>query len=64
MKMAAIMGQAFSIQQFFIPVLKKNDRPNRYLLYVIIAYLVGGFVYYYVAYMGSIGILHRKYQGA
>jgi membrane protein YqaA with SNARE-associated domain len=53
------MGQAFSIQSFFIPVLKKNPNPSRYTFYTMIAYILGACAYYYIAYMGSFGILHR-----
>jgi uncharacterized membrane protein len=53
--MAAAMGQAFSIQSFFIPVLKKNPNPSKYVFYTILAYILGGFAYFYIAYMGSFG---------
>jgi len=62
--MAAAMGQAFSIQSFFIPVLKKNKNPKRHGFYVLIAYVFGTIAYYYIAYMGSVGILHRDYVAA
>lgn len=53
--LAAAMGQAFSIQSFFIPVLKKNDKPEKYIFYTMVAYILGASAYYYIAYMGSIG---------
>jgi hypothetical protein len=53
--LAASMGQAFSIQSFFIPVLKKNKYPQKYAFYTMLAYIIGGLAYYYIAYMGSIG---------
>jgi membrane protein YqaA with SNARE-associated domain len=53
--MAAAMGQAFSIQSFFIPVLKKNKKPHKYAFYTFLAYMLGGLAYYYIAYMGSFG---------
>lgn len=63
------MGQAYSIQSFFIPVLKKNPNLKKYVLYTMIAYIIGGTVYFYIAYMGSfgilliyLGILHRYLQ--
>lgn len=56
--MAAAMGQAFSIQSFFIPVLKKNPNPSKYVFYTAVAYLAGGFAYFYIAYMGSFGIYY------
>jgi hypothetical protein len=61
--LAAAMGQAYSIQSFFIPVLKKNDKPKKYLFYTMLAYILGGGAYFYIAYMGSFGILHRNYIG-
>jgi len=51
------MGQAFAIQTFHIPVLKKNNSPQNYGRYVLIAYVIGGLAYYYIAYMGSLGTL-------
>jgi membrane protein YqaA with SNARE-associated domain len=54
--MAAAMGQAFSIQSFFIPVLKKNPNPEKYIFYTMLAYVVGGCAYFYIGYMGSFGI--------
>ena len=58
---AAAMGQAFSIQSFFIPVLKKNPNPEKYIFYTMLAYVIGGCAYFYIAYMGSFGInLLRK----
>ena len=57
--MAAAMGQAFSIQTFFIPVLKQNESVNRYPLYTGISYIAGYIVYMYIGYAGSFGILNR-----
>jgi len=54
--LAAAMGQAFAIQSFFIPVLKKAPNPQKYTLYTLIAYVAGGLAYYYIAYAGSAGI--------
>lgn len=54
--LAASMGQAFSIQSFFIPVLKMNKSPRNYVFYTMLAYIIGGLAYYYIAYMGSFGI--------
>lgn len=51
------MGQAFSIQSFFIPVLKKNPNAKKYTVYTLIAYISGGLAYLYIGYMGSIGRL-------
>lgn len=53
--MAAAMGQAFSIQSFFIPVLKKNPNPEKYIFYTLLAYIIGSCAYFYIAYMGSFG---------
>lgn len=56
--LAAAMGQAFSIQSFFIPVIKKAPNPSKYTLYVLIAYIAGGLAYYYIAYAGSVGMIN------
>ena len=53
--LAAAMGQAFSIQSFFIPVLKKNPNEKKYVIYTLVAYIAGGLAYYYIGYMGSVG---------
>jgi len=53
---AAMMGNAFSVQGFFIPVLKQNKQPKKYVFFTFLAYLTGGLIYYYIAYMGSFGI--------
>ena len=52
--LAAAMGQAFSIQAFFIPVVKKAPNPQKYTLYVLIAYITGCLAYYYIAFAGSV----------
>jgi hypothetical protein len=49
------MGQAFSIQAFFIPVIKKAPNPGKYTFYVLVAYICGGLAYLYIAFMGSVG---------
>lgn len=56
--LAAAMGQAFSIQSFFIPVIKKAPNPSKYTFYTLIAYITGGLAYYYIAYAGSVGIFN------
>lgn len=53
------MGQAFSIQSFFIPVIKKAPNPQKYTQYTLIAYAVGCLSYYYIAYIGSTAIWRR-----
>lgn len=52
---AAMMGNAFSIQGFFIPVMKcyKNEAKHKFILFL--AFLIGGIAYYYIAFMGSFG---------
>ena len=54
-QLAAAMGGAYSIQSFFIPVLKKNPKSHKYVFYTLMAYILGGFAYLYIAYMGSFG---------
>ena len=50
------MGTAFSIQGFFIPVLKKHTNEKRHILILFLAYVLGICAYYYIAYMGSFGM--------
>ena len=53
--MAASMGQAFAIQTFFIPILRKNKNQSSYQLYTFLAYLFGMAIYMYIAFSGSYG---------
>ena len=53
--LAAAMGGAFSIQTFFIPVLKKNLNPQKYTFFTLLAYIVGSAVYMYIAFVGGVG---------
>jgi hypothetical protein len=53
--LAASMGQAFSIQTIFIPVLRKNKNQNRYQSYTMITFIAGFCIYMYIAYMGAYG---------
>ena len=55
---AAMMGNAFSIQGFFIPVMKCYKAENKHNFVLFLAFLVGGLAYYYIAYMGAFG---KKY---
>lgn len=54
---AAMMGNAFSIQGFFIPVMKcyKNERKHNLILFL--AFAIGGSAYYYIAFMGMFGTI-------
>lgn len=54
---AAMMGNAFSIQGFFIPVMKCYKNDARHNLILFLAFLIGGIAYYYIAFMGSFGIV-------
>ena len=58
--MAASMGQAFSIQTFFIPILRKNKDQNSYQFYTFLAYLFGITIYLYISFSGSYGIYFVK----
>jgi hypothetical protein len=49
------MGGAFSIQTFFIPVLKKNPKPQKYALFTLIAYIAGSAAYFFIAFVGAFG---------
>jgi len=52
------MGMGFSIQTFFIPILKKYKNINSYQRLLKIAYIVGGSAYLFIALVGSYGILY------
>jgi hypothetical protein len=53
MGLAAALGQGFSIQTFFIPVLRKNLNQNSYKNLLKAAYLAGTFIYLYIGYGGA-----------
>lgn len=54
--LAASMGQAFSIQTFFIPVLREiKGTTATNIRYTGIAYIIGASTYLYIAYTGSFG---------
>lgn len=52
---ASMMGNAFSIQGFFVPVLRSYPRPQNYVKLLIMAYVIGASAYVYIAYMGCYG---------
>ena len=52
------MGQAFTVQSFFIPLIKKTPNPAKYTLYVLIAYVIGGLAYLYIGFAGSLSTYH------
>lgn len=54
--LASSMGQAFAIQTFFIPVLKKNPNVGKYQIYTALANGIGVIAYLYIGYMGSYGM--------
>lgn len=53
---AAMMGNAFSIQGFFIPVMKCHKNEGKHSFILFLAFLAGGLAYYYIAFMGSFGM--------
>jgi hypothetical protein len=57
---AAMMGSAFSIQGFFIPVLKGYKKESKHVWILFLAYIIGSGAYYYIAYMGAYGIVNRQ----
>ena len=59
--LAASMGQAFAIQTFFIPVLREINDSKVYAKYTLIAYIIGGSVYLYIAFAGSFGTYSPLY---
>jgi amino acid permease len=52
---AAMMGNAFGIQGFFIPVLKRHRPSSNYVPILITAFATAAGSYYFIAYMGAIG---------
>jgi hypothetical protein len=50
------MGQAFAIQAFFVPILRRSSEKNHKKM-VLIAYIIGALAYAYIAFMGSYGIV-------
>ncbi len=54
------MSLAFAIQAFFIPVIMKNPLKKRHSLLLLIAYIIGACVYFYISLMGSFGIMNRS----
>ena len=52
---ASMMGSAFSIQGFFIPVLRQHKNEKKYVFILFVAYVIGILAYYYIAFMGSYG---------
>lgn len=61
MDLAAALAQAFAIQFFFIPVLKKNKKTRKHRFYLLMAFILGALSYAYIAFLGSYGILNRNY---
>lgn len=55
MDLAAALAQAFAIQFFFIPVLKKNKKTRKHRFYLLMAFILGALAYAYIAFMGSYG---------
>ena len=58
--LAAAMGQAFSIQAFFIPILHKNNKPANYIRFTFLAYAIGCAVYFYIAFLGAEGTVSEN----
>ena len=55
--LASGLGMAFAIQSFFIPVIKKNKKPHKHKLYLLIVFILGTLAYSYIAFMGSFGTI-------
>ena len=54
---ASMMGSAFSIQGFFIPVLRSHPNPKNHVFILFMTYVFGILAYYYIAFMGAFGII-------
>ena len=57
------MGMGFSIQTFFIPVLKRFKDTKNHQKVLRSAYIVGAIVYLLIAGFGSYGIAYRSTIG-
>ena len=57
MDLAAALAQAFAVQFFFIPVLKKNKKTGKHRFYLLMAFILGALAYAYIAFMGSYGTI-------
>ena len=55
--MTSTLGTAFSIQGFFVPVLKRYKNREKHVFIVFIAYIIGVSAYVYIALLGSFGSL-------
>lgn len=55
--LAAALGQAFAIQCFFIPILKKNKKQHKHKMYLVFVFILGSLAYAYIAFMGSYGTI-------
>lgn len=53
-QLAAALSQGFAIQAFFIPILKQNPNTRKYKKILIITYLIGGLIYAFIGYGGSL----------
>lgn len=58
----AALSQAFAVQCFFIPVLKKNGETQKHKFYLTMAFIAGGLAYAYIAFMGSFGIYFTYFR--
>ena len=54
--LAAAMGEAFAIQTYIIPILRKSPDEKKYPLYLFLTFSIGGSIYAYIAFAGSLGI--------
>jgi hypothetical protein len=56
--MAAGLGQGFSIQTFFIPILKTNPNQKLYKKLLALTYLIGCIVYAFIGYAGTYSMIY------
>lgn len=54
--MASAMGQAYTIQAIFIPILRELPDTKNYAKYTLYTYIIGTVIYIYIAYMGAFGM--------
>jgi len=53
--LASAMSEGFAIQIFFIPILRELPSAKNYIKFTLMAYVIGGLVYSYIAYGGAYG---------
>jgi hypothetical protein len=53
------LATAFSLQGVFIPIIKKNCKPDKNPTLLLLAYIFGGAIYTFIGFAGGFGVLNR-----